>query len=189
MAIVKPPTAEEHQRAEDQYTLLIGRVSLLWAKIHEDFASFYIYRFSETASNLTQIAWYSHRSDSAQRDLLKETLKRNDIRGAETFPQAREDLIWTIDKISALSRVRNDAIHSAIVLKWGSAGGTIAPNPWSLDPRTAKLENVDLMARLNACRADLEELLGFNRLMFTCCFNPELFSTWPTRPLMTSTSL
>lgn len=186
MAIIKVPTLEQRQEAEDGYAIVVGRVSLLWAKIHEDFARFYIDRFTLDASKLAELAWYSHRSDSGQRELLKKTIERNDIRGGASFPMAKDDLVWSIDRISALSKIRNDAIHATVALIWGESGPQIAPDPWSTDPRSEKLRNVDLLTRLKTCQKDLEELLGYNRLMFTCFFDPVNFSTWPSRPRLTS---
>jgi hypothetical protein len=138
-------------------------VSLLWAKIHEDLAQVYIHRFASGATGLTRTAWYSQRSDSGQRDLLKKTIERMDIRGAATFPTAKEDLVWSIERINALSKIRNDAIHAAVVLIWGEGGATVSPDPWTADPRSEKLQNLDLTVRLKACQKDLEALIGFNR--------------------------
>ena len=131
MATIKVPTREEWDKADDTYCLAVGQVSVLWAKIHEDLAQVYIYRLGPNHQQ-AEIAWYSHRSDSGQRELLRKTVERVQIMDADQFPNAKVDLLWSLEHINALSKTRNDAIHAAVTLIWSNEGPTYSPGPWSL---------------------------------------------------------
>jgi len=181
VATVRLPPPEERDKADDAYCLAVGQVSVLWAKIHEDFGQFYIYRLG-TNSQQAELAWYSHRTDSAQRDLLKKTVERVEIVNADGFPTAKEDLLWSIESVNALSKIRNDAIHAAVYLIWSENGPTFSPGWWSRDPRLKKLQDVDLLESLVTCRKDLQSLLEFNRLMNSCLFSSDASLEWPSRP-------
>lgn len=188
MATIKFPPREEWDKADDAYCLAVGQVSVLWAKIHEDLAQFYIYRLG-TNSQQAEIAWYSHRTDSGQRDLLKKTVQEVPIANADGFPAAKEDLLWSIEHINLLSKIRNDAIHAAVFLIWSETGPTFSPGWWSRDPRSKKLQGVDLLKGLVSCRKDLQSLLEFNRLMNSCLFAPDATTfDWPSRPTLISSS-
>jgi len=185
MATIRSPTSEEWEAADQAYCLAVGQVGVLWATIHEDLAQLYVHRLAADAGQ-AQIAWYSHRSDRSQRDLLKNTIEQTEVKNTGSFPRAKDDLLWSLNRIEELSKVRNDAVHVAVQIIWGEAGPTFSPNAWSSDPRLKKLHGKDLMKRLTACRRDLQKLLYFNRSMNSAFFDRDLKPDWPSRPKLTT---
>jgi hypothetical protein len=182
MAIIKFPNDQQVQEAEDRYCLMVGQITALWTKIHEDMAQMFANRLHANHEQAA-IAWYSIRSDSGQRDLFKKLLERIPLDGGEHFPSSKDDVSWFVKKIDDLAKVRNRAIHSAVVIMWGENGPEFAPPWWSRDPKLAKLRDIDILEELATCRSDLEKLCRFNRLMNSAMFSPEK-EHWPTRPTL-----
>lgn len=167
--------------AHPEYFALVGEISVIWAKLHDDLSYFYCGLFGEMRS-AAEAAWFSHRNDSSQRDLLRKTVEALPAKH-KLQPACRDDVIWSINKIDDAAKTRNAAIHTAVMSTYGSELRTIV-NPWSRDPRSIKLQGTEMSTLLKECLSTIRPILEFNRLMFSSLSSSDRSLPWPRRPVL-----
>jgi hypothetical protein len=188
MAIIKMPTREQLDAADQIYCTNVGRICVWWAKLHEDLAQLYFFLLSPKDQQ-AKTAWYSHRSDAAQRELLRAALQTEPPRSFKDHPSAKADFAWMLNTIDELAIIRNTATHAAVSIIWGEEGPSFEVDPFSSNPKLRKCSGTDLLPTLTDCEQRLEDLVGFNRLMASCITALDASFDWPSRPRGTQTSV
>lgn len=181
MAIIKMPTREQLDAADQSYCTKVGRISVWWAKLHEDLAQLYFFLLSPKDQQ-AKTAWYSHRSDAAQRQLLRAALLSEPPRSFKENPCAEADFDWMLKAIEELAVIRNTATHAAVSIIWGTDGPSFELAPFSDNPKLEKFRGINLLPTLTNCERRLETLVGFNRLMASCITGSHTAFDWPDRP-------
>ncbi len=175
------PTREQLDAADQTYCVKVGRIGVWWAKLHEDLAQLYFFLLSPKVQQ-AKTAWYSHRSDTAQRELLRAALQAEPPKAFKDHPGAETDFAWMLKATEELAVIRNMATHAAVSIIWGEEGPSFEVDPFSGNPKLQKFSGTNLLPTLTDCERRLEDLVGFNRLMTSCITALDASFDWPSRP-------
>jgi predicted DNA-binding transcriptional regulator AlpA len=110
------------ERQFEPYVKAIGQLALAWNALHEFLGSTFQTLITEARDTEFQKeyqvrqAWNSLRADLAQRQMLRAVVANATENQKSKFPRLSEDLEWLIVKLNGLSNLRNDAIHSPLIL-------------------------------------------------------------------------
>ena len=107
--------------------------------------------------------WYAVSMDTGQRRLLSAAIKASEW---PNRPKAAADLMWLLDQVEKLSKLRNDAVHAPVSLTV-SALTQMGVAFWSSNPRAKKLLGRQLVAEFTWCE-QCTELLSILCTKLTC---------------------
>jgi hypothetical protein len=130
------------------YAAEMGYVAIMWNAIHAKLAEFFTLLLDRKNPKIGRAIWQTFRSERAQRDALSATAR-------VTLAQHRShlaDFLWLLWQIEMLSSLRNDAVHSALVL---ASDFTAMPHPTADTSRHRRLKGKDLQKEFQLYRDDL----------------------------------
>jgi hypothetical protein len=184
--IVRPPTREEMRVAFDLYTAAVGRVAYAWNYLHEKLGGLFArvvggYEY-DVQRNVALAVWYSSYSDRSQRQMLEAAIKAasGDPVWAQLPRNARDDLIWLIERANRLGDKRDEAIHAPCSLFVDHEGSAMAANILSGHRRARSLTGKELLIEFDWLERYIEALSRFTygAWLAMSVGNP----TWPEKP-------
>lgn len=108
-----------HRYTEDQfkpYVAAIGRFSLAWNSLHEEFAGLFCQLMGGDECVVRTLAiWNSANFDRARRGMLRAAIEFAHI-SHELTPKEQESLRWLLNTTDEFEDSRNDVIHSPMLL-------------------------------------------------------------------------
>ena len=180
------PTREKVQEAEDAYALAVGRVSGAWNYLHQTLGEFFAVVIGGDAE-LVLAAWRSLENDRAQREMLRAAIKAASPKRWKQTPKAPDDLLCVLRRAdTALSDVRNDAIHALVMLHIGAETVEVNVALHTIGKRERKLLNnaargKKLLHEFAKCEQEVDALSVFVRRATAALAAPDR-QEWPTRP-------
>ena len=169
--------------------LAAGQVTFAWNSLYEVLGALFVTMHGRGVPAEVPLAtWNAIKADRTQRDMLKAAanayLATRSM--AKIHQYARDDLKWLVDQIGNLEDVRNNIIHSPLVLS-GTIDHRIAvvPAVFSGHPRAKRLEEAmikrGLLSEFIWCRDAALILRDYAWRIYAALLGEE---TWPDRPPM-----
>jgi hypothetical protein len=162
-----------------EYALALGKVAHSWNFLQETLCSL----FAVVVGNDQKIAfavWYSSTSDRGQREMLKAAANSATL----SRPQAKEDIVWLVDKTNNYSERRNDAIHAPCAMGISSNKFEIVPAFFNGHPRAKSLLGKDILKEFAWYESLADKLAQCARQLETALNAPS--AAWPNRPSLPS---
>ncbi len=131
------------------YVLAFGHVALAWNGWHDALALLFKAVCGDLSSRMLTNIWNSIKSDRAQRDMLAAAISGvyyTDLEGAgrvdKDAARISGDVLWMLSKGDSLEDLRNDILHSSLIMKSGANGQLlIEPNSYIGHRRAIKLNS------------------------------------------------
>jgi hypothetical protein len=122
------------------YTTALGELALAWNDLHETLASLFWHMLPISNGLIPFAVWHSSKSDRAQRDMIRSL---NDLRalGHDIPDPVRTEIRWLLGRIESLEDLRNDALHSPLLL----SGDDVSPAHQLGHQRAKKFADKDLL--------------------------------------------
>ena len=178
------PTHEKRQEAYDAYALAVGRVSGAWNFLHQTLGELFAVVIGGDAE-LVLAAWRSCENDRAQREMLRAAIKAASSKHWKQTPKAPDDLLCILGRVdTALSDVRNDAIHALVSLHIGAEIVEVNVALHTVGKRERKLldkaaRGKKLLDEFAKCEQEVDALSVFVRRATAALAEPDR-QEWPT---------
>ena len=114
-ATFKEPAFELH-------ALAIGRLALAWNDLHERLAEMFWALLGGAHPDRPMSVWNSANFDRARREMLKAAALTYGPRGKDDSTKFADDIKWLLDRTDEFENIRNDAVHSPLLLHAVSLG-------------------------------------------------------------------
>lgn len=166
------------------YTSVIGEV--VWAANYS-LGAFEIL-FSHVATpkhyQVGRAIWHTAPSDSGQLQMLKAAANASD----RLSERMRGRVLWAIDKTLKLGQLRNDAVHSVVIVLVNNGKVTLAPSDIGTKPsRSEKLRlEGDLEKKFRAVKGDLLQIGQYVHSLWPHLAGFEHLPPLPRRPQLQS---
>ncbi len=162
----------------------IGQLALAWNDLQEMLAVLFWQVMTKGKGQEALAAWYSLKSDRAQREMLKSAII---VMPASSMPSGFvTDAVWLINEANSLEDARNNAVHSPLFFynsEIAAAIGLIGIRPaYNLgNPRAKNLsERLDLLAEFRWCRNWAMALGDYAQGLGQALYDKS--RPWPKRP-------
>lgn len=167
----------------DAHAAELGGV--LWAANWAQSGLYEIFRalVRELHPEIARAIWHSHRSDSAQRSLLKQVAREILVPTHTVLA----DILWVADRVDQLSKVRNDFAHTPMVVVKTEDGFRLAPDPSASNPKSqARMDSVSRSEESARAKADLVAMGSYARALTAWLERPNQLSqpALPNRPAL-----
>ncbi len=185
------PTFKEP--AFDQYALAIGRLSLAWNDLNERLASLFGALMGGELAKRPIAVWNSANFDRARREMIKAAAFAASPNELSEFPNMVDEIKWLCDRVNDFENLRNDAIHSPLLLHITSKGLSsdgiaffaekvmderVAPNDLRDNTRASRLIGKDLLLEFAWCYESVIVLRDYA----VSINNGLKRAPWPNRP-------
>jgi hypothetical protein len=182
------PTFEEP--AFEPYALAIGRLALAWNDLHERLATLFCTVLGSESLDRAIAVWNSATFDRARREMFKSAALAISLTDLSKFPKMADELKWLCDRVDNFENIRNDAIHSPLLLNrvtllplliFGHSD-IVAPNDLLHNTRASRLVGKDLLSEFNWCYHSVIVLRDYAAII-----NQALTADavpWPERPAL-----
>jgi hypothetical protein len=108
----RPERTDEAQRAYEAYALAVGQVAYTWNFLQDKLGQLFV-AVTDINDRIALSIWYSSDNDRVQRGMLKAAIVASkDDRWLPRLPNAKDDLIWVIERANAWANDRNNSIHA-----------------------------------------------------------------------------
>jgi hypothetical protein len=183
MSIIKFPTDAELQRAFEDYTLAVGKVSFAFNYLQEQLCELFVAVIMAAHTPQTGRAiWYCTDSDRSQRLMLEAAIKVAPPERWQNRPRAREDLLWLMEKANSVANKRNDAVHAPCSAAISENGTEMMASFFSLHQRARNLHGKELLVEFDYCERFAETLSRFTKASTFALHVAQ--QPWPDRPTM-----
>src|SRR5215204_399962 len=127
--MAKLPTKEDIDKARihmDAHYLALGRVANDWNHMQEQLGLLFC-AVAGLDNFMGMRIWHALKSDRSQRDLLEAATiaASDDDEWQKSFPKAKEDIEWILERVNARSDGRNSAIHAPVFVRYGDDAGVV----------------------------------------------------------------
>lgn len=178
-------------KAYEPYALAIGQVALAFNHLHEMLGVLFGAVMQTSVSGIGQsfLVWHSSQFDRPKRHMLKAALGGMSATAQARLPTFRDEVVWLLHQVDELEEVRNNTIHSPLLLftpdlerdgaepHWGR----VMPDALLGNPRAKKLiGKSDLLNEFRWCRDTARALSIYSVHMGFSLFDPS--QPWPKRP-------
>jgi hypothetical protein len=126
------------------YATAIGELALIWNDLHMVLSSIFWKATRIPNGMIADAMWNSLKSDRAQREML-ESIINLDAMGQLIKGATREELIWALTEITKLEDLRNNALHSPMLIE---SDGSISPWHQTGNKRAKNLAKRELLSEL-----------------------------------------
>ena len=184
----RTPGSQRYTSAEYRpYVTAIGQLALAWNDLHEQLGL--LFHMVATLPDDSKVinAFQVVDSDRLKRKMVKAVFASLDPNEIRLNPRAAEDVKWICSQADALEEIRNNAIHSPLLMftyaeQFGLPTG-VFPNDLYGNVRAAKLKDKDLLSEYRYVRDAAAILRDFAEAIedawrWTARTRP----TWPQRP-------
>jgi hypothetical protein len=176
--IVRVPTDEEAKAAFEAYTLAVGKVAFAWNFLHERLGRLFV-AIAGADRNIALGAWYSTKSDRAQRGMLEGAINGSPD---NRWPSgAKADLLSVMRRANELGNRRNDAVHAPCLLATDVEGTEMTAAFFSGHPLANNLRGKNLLIEFDWLERAIEDLSRFTEQAETALNFAERYS-WPEIP-------
>jgi hypothetical protein len=164
------------------YAIAMGELALAWNGLHDTLGRLFwtvLGRVNYAPLNI----WYSSKVDRAQRDMLQAAI---DARYANKLaPQKpREEIEWILKEANKIEDLRNDALHSPLILLGTKQKSRVIPSHHFGHARAAKLNKLDMLREFRWFRGTATALRDYAGRIEYALDHPE--NAWPDRPRLPS---
>jgi hypothetical protein len=188
--MAKLPSAEEieaSRKAFEPYTAALGRVAHSWNHLQSAISDLFC-TVAGLDDSMGKAIWNALRHDKSQRDMLDAAL--NVAASCEEwigkFPKAKTDIVWLLEKTTALSSRRDVAVHAPCTSGRSEDGLSFEIQPFIFTGNrlAEKLRGKDILQEFAWYEETANALRKFCWTMDTALESAR--RPWPDRPLMPS---
>lgn len=123
----------------------IGEMTLAWNDLHQILGVLF-WTVNRIPNAMASFAvWHSSRVDRAQREMLQAVLDAPAPPGRELNEALKDEIRWILSEVKKLEDLRNDAVHSPILVNDAQPGGVGVAAQLFGHQRAKKLANKDLV--------------------------------------------
>jgi hypothetical protein len=187
------------------YVIAIGQLTLAWNDLHEKLAALFCLLMDHQEEDDALIddtlatpedwherdarligIWNSSNFDRPRREMLKAVIANSRQDHRKAFLKLIDDMTWVLQRADSLEEMRNNAVHSPLVLIGGprSAKLCLGRTPAMVlgNPRAIKLAQKDLLTEFRWCRDATLVLRDFvSRIDQSLSLGTRIYP-WPSRP-------
>ena len=168
------------------YAVVIGEVVWAWNFTHGAFEILFSHVASHANYQMARDIWHTATSDSGQLTMLEAATKASD----RLSSRMRERILWAIEKTSKLGQLRNDAVHSAMIVIDKNGVPTVSPSDIGTKPsRSERLRREDdLKKKFRAVKGDILQVGLYIHSLWPHVAGFDLLPPLPRRPRLRSLS-
>lgn len=165
----------------DNYVMAVGRVVYSWNKLQAVLGDLFL-AVTKTEHAMGQAIWHSITSDSAQRNILRASVKASlDPFFATDRCPVREDILWILEIADHIASERNDAVHVPFDISIVESQLAVVPISYLGNPKYHKFDQVAVLEGFAYCEQCADRLRFFVERALSACQNGR-FDAWPGRP-------
>jgi hypothetical protein len=187
------------ERIFQPYTSVIGQTALAWNNLQEEFGTLFWTLLGSPSHAASMAVWQVLKVDRAKRDMLEKAVQNLPQEFYETFPRAKEEILWVVGEANKLEETRNNVIHAPLQVRatLGAiaalgpltkgkqrrkmpAAATVIPFDWNLNSRAAKIAGKHILTEYRYCHAATIVLRDYVSHLNFSIRRPD--SPWPDRP-------
>ena len=150
----------------EPYVKGIGQLVLAWNSLQDALALTFqsltvgtIFYAADDQGAQIRGAWNAINSDRDRRKMLRAVVAAATKRQRGVFPNLTDDLIWLLNRADELEDVRNNIVHSPLMLLtgkrdpfWNTRPDLVTPAVFMENPRALRLIKTNLLAEFRWCR-------------------------------------
>jgi hypothetical protein len=150
------------ERGFRPYVISIGQLALAWNSFHDQLASLFWTIMGRGSGDRALGLWNAATYDRPKRSLLKAAVLTSTESELAKHPKLITDIIWIFDRANELEDLRNDAVHSPLILlgnpttnmlaEAGLLPAFVIPALALRNIRAAKLGQKNLLREFRWCR-------------------------------------
>lgn len=165
----------------DDYVMAVGRVVYSWNKLQAVLGELFL-AITKIERTMGQAIWHSITSDSAQRNILRVSVKASvdPFFSTDRCP-VREDILWILEMADHIASERNDAVHVPFDISIVDSQLAVVPLSYLGNPKYGKFDQVAVLEEFAYCEQCADRLRFFVERALSACQDGR-FDAWPGRP-------